>query len=640
MNKPYRIRNQEEEGPFLNTQKGHPDPTTPFRNNDQLLEAAFAMFKARRSLSCQDARFADTPTEADSRPEVSLGKLERAWRARFKATPDTVTLVKLCRDASLNRIETEIVMALLLHAYGLWPQGITDISDVISALCLTPAQSLHALRALSETGKLLRKGVVVCDDPDEDLRERSISISPDIAQNMLLNHEPDREHAAFRREEDLQPFLARLTCVMRKKSDGLDHIVRGYGSQQEFLKCKRRQDSMLRSLDQILKKHPKWQLGRARKCFPEAQGDWCVILALMGKAMHHINTDDELFTGAGLCRAICKAPEMYHSTLERFLSQAPLLRGGYIQPCGGNDSLFSESAGAVQGVEFELTGKSLQILGIEQAKTSAGKWDRSLCTPRLRLEDLALPESTLSTVRMALDHVRHAAVLLDEWGIGEVFHNGRGATLLFYGPPGTGKTATAEAIAAELGRPLLAADYSQIQNCFVGQTEKNIVKTFRKARQAEAVLFWDEADAMFFDRDRAQHNWEVRDVNVLLQEIERFEGVCILATNRKTSLDKAFERRISAKVEFPRPDRALRERLWHKLLPKRLPLAEDVDIARLSEPDLAGGEIKNVILNAARLACGRDEHGKVSAFDFERALAMETQDRQASKTQIGFQRLG
>ena len=182
---------------------------------------------------------------------------------------------------------------------------------------------------------------------------------------------------------------------------------------------------------------------------------------------------------------------------------------------------------------------------------------------------------------------------------------GSGVTLLFYGPPGTGKTATAEAIAHELGMPLLVADYAKIQNCWVGQTEKNISSTFRKARKHRAVLFWDEADAMFFDRDSASRAWEVRDVNVLLQEIERFEGVCILATNRKATLDKALERRITAKIEFPRPDRLLRESIWKRLLPSGMPLAKDVDITELARKDLSGGEIKNVILNAARAACGR-----------------------------------
>jgi SpoVK/Ycf46/Vps4 family AAA+-type ATPase len=116
---------------------------------------------------------------------------------------------------------------------------------------------------------------------------------------------------------------------------------------------------------------------------------------------------------------------------------------------------------------------------------------------------------------------------------------------------------------------------------------------------------------MFYDRDSSRYNWEVRDVNVLLQQLEHFEGVCILATNRKITLDKALERRISLKIEFERPGRKERRQIWEKFLPKKLPLARDVDFNQLSEADLAGGEIKNVVLNAARLALQRDEQGPV-----------------------------
>lgn len=623
-------------GPLLSTSWEVTDTAAPFKDNDQILEAAYQVFTARNELSERVRRFDEAPENGGGRQESAARRLERAWRQRFRVTPDTVVLARVCREAHLNHMETEIVMALLLHVYGLWRSSITSASDVLGVLCLTPAQSMKALRALSETGRLLKRGLLYYDDPDEDLRERTINISEDLAHRVLHNGESGPRNGELRREEELKTFLPRLTGVMRKKSDALMAVMRGYGNLQEFQKWRMKQDGLLRILGEALETHPNWKLSRARKAFPEYGADWCVILALMGKALNHIHPDDDLFSGAGLCRALCTIPEHFTGLLDRFLSQAPLVRGGYIQPCGGGDGVFSENAGSVQGVEFELTPKALKLLGIGQGKTQRDAWDSSMRAPRIRLNDLALPEATLAAVRLALDHVRHASVLIDDWGLGETFSYGRGATLLFHGPPGTGKTATAEAIASALGRPLLAVDYSRIQNCYVGQTEKNIVKIFHKARQAEAVLFWDEADAMFYDRDSARYNWEVRDVNVLLQEIERFEGVCILATNRKSSLDPAFERRISAKVEFPRPDCALRRELWQKLLPKRMPLAEDVDIDRLSSNDLSGGEIKNVILNAARFACGRDDHARVSAFDFERALALEVQDRKTVNRRIGF----
>ena len=213
---------------------------------------------------------------------------------------------------------------------------------------------------------------------------------------------------------------------------------------------------------------------------------------------------------------------------------------------------------------------------------------------------------------------------------------GRGVTLLFSGPPGVGKTACAEATASRLRRDIIVADYAELQSCWVGQTEKNIVRIFRQAADDDAVLFWDEADGMFFDRDGASRSFEVRDVNVLLQELERFNGLCILSTNRKPTLDKALERRIAIKIEFEPPDRARRLEIWTVLIPAKLPLATDVSTANLAEHELTGGEIKNVVLNAARIALVRGPRSRVTAFDFDRAIAMETGARWSCKGKMGF----
>jgi SpoVK/Ycf46/Vps4 family AAA+-type ATPase len=196
--------------------------------------------------------------------------------------------------------------------------------------------------------------------------------------------------------------------------------------------------------------------------------------------------------------------------------------------------------------------------------------------------------------------------------------------------------AAAEAMASALGRQIMVVSYAEVQTCFIGETEKNIVRTFREASEADAVLFWDEADAMFFDRGSAQRSWEVRDVNVLLQELERFQGLCILATNRRVTLDAALERRIAIKVELERPDRGSRVSIWRKLLPAKLPI-EGVDVERLADEDLSGGEIKNVVLNAARLALVRGPQGPIRASDFEQAIRMEREGRWSRRIgPIGF----
>lgn len=287
--------------------------------------------------------------------------------------------------------------------------------------------------------------------------------------------------------------------------------------------------------------------------------------------------------------------------------------------------------------EFELTPEFIAELGIRGARRQ--KRSRHMPrTPLVKLEDLVLSESARSQLEMLISQLEHSSVLLDDWGFRETLPYGRGATMIFSGPPGVGKTACAEGIAHRLGRPILSINYSEIQNCFVGETEKNIVAVFREAAENDAVLFWDEADAIFFDRDSAYRSWEVRQVNVLLQELEHFEGVCILCTNRKLTLDPALERRISLKVEFERPTRPMREQIWRKLVPQKLPLAADVNFECLARHEMSGGEIKNALLNAARIALVRAPRGSVAMTDFEQAVAMEISGRWAKTgpRSIGF----
>jgi AAA+ superfamily predicted ATPase len=485
---------------------------------------------------------------------------------------------------------------------------------------------------------LCRKGILSIEDFEENLCDRELCLYPNVLQMILNLKDSCPVVSRYSKEEDLREGLAHLTRIMRIKSDELADIMRGYSNEWKFKSYDRRQRELLRQLDLVLRAKPAWNLSQARRTAFPVQSDWVIVLALMGKALSHVASDHDLFTGGGLVRATCSSSGEFSRCMTRLTADAPLIRQGYIQPCDGSGGLLSGNAESLKNTGFELTEKTLKLLGLEEACPVTEKPENALRNPRIQLADMILPALTMDSVRLALDHVRNSGKLMDQWGLRKTFPYGTGATMLFYGPPGTGKTATAEAIAHELGKPLYVADYSKIQNCFVGQTEKNIVATFRKAKQAGAVLFWDEADAMFTDRDSATRTYEVRDVNVLLQEVERFDGVCILTTNRKMTLDKALERRITAKVEFPRPDRHLREGIWRSLLPKDLPLGGDVDISHLAAMDLAGGEIKNVILNAARMACGRQSDDRVTAQDFERALEMETRDRwgETSRKRAGF----
>jgi AAA+ superfamily predicted ATPase len=243
--------------------------------------------------------------------------------------------------------------------------------------------------------------------------------------------------------------------------------------------------------------------------------------------------------------------------------------------------------------------------------------------PRFSFADVVLPEAQKKSIEIALSQQLHHEIIFNTWGFAKNFPYGSALTMLFSGPPGTGKTMMAEAIAHTLQQKLLIANYSQIQNLYVGETEKRIVAAFKKAQQENGVLLWDEADAMFYSRNMAQSSWECRDVNIILQELERFHGVVILTTNRKVALDHALERRISLKVEFGMPDSEQREQIWKRLIPREAPLAADVDCHMLAEKyAVSGGIIKNAILHAARHAAYRGS-AQITMSDFVSAIEME-----------------
>ena len=227
--------------------------------------------------------------------------------------------------------------------------------------------------------------------------------------------------------------------------------------------------------------------------------------------------------------------------------------------------------------------------------------------PRRTFDDVVLPPETLAALDHALQLIRKHDLIFREWGLGERHSTGLGLAFHFAGPPGTGKTICAEALAHALSRQLLVVRYAEIESRWVGQTSKHVASVFRAAERQNAVLFFDEADAIAgrrFSSASAGYEREANaTVNVLLQELERFNGVIIFATNLAASLDPAFERRIRTHVLFGLPGPEERERIWRSQLHQRTPLADDVDFHALAEEfPRSGGDIKNAVLKAAQLA--------------------------------------
>ena len=230
-----------------------------------------------------------------------------------------------------------------------------------------------------------------------------------------------------------------------------------------------------------------------------------------------------------------------------------------------------------------------------------------IVAPERSLAEVVLPAQTRRALDQALAEVRNHNLIFGHWGLGERHAYGLGLAFNFAGPPGTGKTICAQAIAHALGMKLLIVDYAEAESMWVGETPKNIVAAFRAASEQNAVLFFDEADAIASRRshsgmpDQRESNLTV---NVLLRELENFNGIVIFATNLAANFDPAFERRIRTHVLFEMPGVEEREQIWKlQIHPARTPLASDVNFRELAERyPLSGGDIKNAVIKAAAAA--------------------------------------
>ena len=234
--------------------------------------------------------------------------------------------------------------------------------------------------------------------------------------------------------------------------------------------------------------------------------------------------------------------------------------------------------------------------------------------PRRSFHDVILPASTRRSLDQALAQVTSHDLIFNRWGLGQRHPTGLALAFNFAGPSGTGKTICAEAIAHALGRRLLVVRYAELESMWMGETPKNVAAVFRMARQEQAVLLFDEADAIASRRSTSVDHGFQREsntvVNVLLQELESFNGVVIFATNLAANFDPAFERRIRTHVLFAMPGLDEREQIWRvQMHPTLTPLADDVDFRALAEKyEVSGGDIRNAVLKAALTAAMSPQH--------------------------------
>ncbi len=240
-----------------------------------------------------------------------------------------------------------------------------------------------------------------------------------------------------------------------------------------------------------------------------------------------------------------------------------------------------------------------QLSGLAQRLTPAYAWD-----------DIVLPPDLLRQLREIADQVAARSQVYERWGFGARLPRGRGISALFSGPSGTGKTMAAEILANHLQLDLFRIDLSGVVSKYIGETEKNLRNVFDAAEQSGAILFFDEADALFGKRTEVKDSHDRYaniEINYLLQRMEDYRGLAILCTNRRSALDRAFLRRLRFLVEFPFPDCEQRRLIWQKVFPPEAPLGT-LDPGALSRLEIAGGNIRNIALNAAFIAAGEGKN--------------------------------
>ena len=226
-------------------------------------------------------------------------------------------------------------------------------------------------------------------------------------------------------------------------------------------------------------------------------------------------------------------------------------------------------------------------------------------------DDLVLEDGPKELLRQACGQVSYRGRVYEQWGFEDKIAYGRGVSLLFAGPPGTGKTMAAQVLAKELHLELYKVDLSGVLSKYIGETQKNLREIFDEVKKSRSILFFDEADVLFGKRVDVS---DARDISAnaqtayLLQKMEEYDGITILATNLLQNFDDAYKRRMKYIIRFTFPQKEQRALLWEKVFPSKMPLQKDIDISYLADNfELSGASIKNIALNAAFIAASRQE---------------------------------
>lgn len=287
---------------------------------------------------------------------------------------------------------------------------------------------------------------------------------------------------------------------------------------------------------------------------------------------------------------------------------------------------YGEPGEPANAAALRISSEYLQYIttGVQNKPDFSMHFPAKRITSRLEWKDLVLGDSTEQEINQLITWIEHSEDILENFGLQKNLK--RGYRALFYGPPGTGKTLTATLIGAKVGMDVYRVDLSQVISKYIGETEKNLSNIFDQAEHRNWILFFDEADSLFGARTQTNNSNDRaanQEISYLLQRVEDFPGIVILASNLRSNIDEAFSRRFQNTVYFPMPEPAERLRLWKNIFSKEAILEDDVDLSYFAEKyALAGGALTNVARYAA-LSATQENRMQISNDDITKALANE-----------------
>ena len=515
-------------------------------------------------------------------------------------------------------------------------------------LCGRSPADTHARRAVSRPGRLVDGHLLEIEDGERPLLTRTLRVPDRVIAHLLGDDSPDIEllDIAIPTAGRTGPTASAAARALAA-GVGLIHLRERFDTGATGLAASALAEAGLGApvCVDLLRAHPDDQfrlLDLARREARLIGGGLVIVnyhLLPVGLRRHAARGDvTTLLIGADPFD-----PDDSHGTpLSLDVEVAPLeLQEAVWREAVGDDSIAPPTAfrfgprqilRAVEAARAQALSAGLPLnehhLVAGARRQSSSGLDRSArrLEPSVGWDGIVLPDETASRLRELIDRVAYRSQVFDGWGLRRGGGRGEGIVALFAGGSGTGKTLAAEVIAAELGLELYVIDLATVVDKYIGETEKNLERIFTEAEGLNAVLFFDEADALFGKRSEvsdARDRYANVEVAYLLQRMETFDGLGILATNLKTNLDEAFARRLSMVVDFPDPDAGLRLALWEQISLK-VPRTDDVDLRFLADQfELSGGNIRNIVVAAAFL--GASEGGAATMRHFIHATKLEYQ---------------